>query len=98
MTGTLTLTVWSRHLQLGNLKAVDDSLPFDSRFLEIDEKTQGSSRSPQIVETLRGVFAGETLGTFQFDDQHIFDEEIRKIFSHRMALVSYCKRNFGGGA
>ena len=29
-----------------------------------------------MVETLRGVFVGETLGTFQLDNQHTFDEKI----------------------
>ena len=49
--------------RVGNLKSVDDSLPFDLGFLEIDEQTQSPARGSQIVETLRGVFVGETLGT-----------------------------------
>jgi hypothetical protein len=40
--------------------------------LEIDVQTQSPSRSPQIVKTLRGVYAVEALGTFQLDERHIF--------------------------
>ena len=29
--------------------------------------------------------------------KRLFDEDIRKVFSHGMALVSYSKRNFGSG-
>jgi hypothetical protein len=53
---------------LGDLKPIDDALPLDFGFLEIDKKTQGPARGSQIVETLRGVFVGETLDTFQLDD------------------------------
>jgi hypothetical protein len=60
---------------------VGDLPPFDCWFLEIGEKTQGSAGSAQIVETLCGVFVGETLHTFQLDDQHIFDEQVGKVFS-----------------
>jgi hypothetical protein len=42
---------------------MDDTLPLDSRLLEIDEKTDGEAGSSQIVETLHRVFAGETLHT-----------------------------------
>ena len=70
---------------------MDDSPPFDFGLLEIDEKTYGPARSAQIVQTLRRVFVGETLDTFQLDDQHIFDQDIRKVFSNGVALVSYCK-------
>jgi hypothetical protein len=41
------------------------------------------------------VFRGETLGTFQLDDQHILHEDIGKVLSHAMALVSYWKWGFG---
>jgi len=68
---------------------VDDSLPLDLGSLEIDKQTQSSARGSQVVETLRGVFVGETLGTFELDDQHIFHEDIGKVLSHAMALVSY---------
>ena len=37
------------------------------------------------------VFVGETLGTLQLDDEHIFDEDIGKVLSHAVALVSYWK-------
>ncbi len=56
-----------------------DSLPLNLGFLEIDEQTQSPARGSQIVQTLRHVFAGETLGTFQLDDQHIFHEDIGKV-------------------
>ena len=70
---------------------MDDSFPFDFGLLEIDEKTNGAAGGSQIVLTLRGVFVGETLDTFQLNHQHTFDQDIRKVFANGVALVSYCK-------
>ena len=70
---------------------MDDTLPLDFRLLEIEEKTDGPAGGSQIVETLRSVLAGEPIHTFQFDYQHVSDEEIRKVFSGRVALVGDCK-------
>ena len=80
----------------GNRKSMDDALPLDLGLLEIDEKTDGLAGGSQIVETLRGVLAGEPLHTFQLDRQHAFDEEIGKVFSHRVPLLGDCKGSFGG--
>ena len=74
---------------------MDDALPLDFWLLEIDEKTDGAAGGTQIVETLRSVLAGEPIDTFQLDHQHVFDEEIRKVLSGRVALVGDCKRGFG---
>jgi hypothetical protein len=41
------------------------------------------------------VFAGETLGTFQLDDQHVIHEDVGKVLSHVAALVGYRKRDLG---
>jgi hypothetical protein len=80
---TLRLPRLSRRLnRLGNLKPEDDTLPFDFGLLEIDEKTKGLAGGSQIVETLRGVFVDEALDTFQLDHQHVFDEDIGKVFSN----------------
>ena len=68
---------------------MDDTLPLDFGLLEIDEKTEGPAGGSQIVETLRGVFVGEALHTFQLDHQHVFDEDISTVFSDRVALVGY---------
>jgi hypothetical protein len=45
----------------------------------------------QIVETLGGVFVSQALDTFQLDHQHIFDEDIGKVFSDGVAFVGNCK-------
>jgi hypothetical protein len=58
------------------------------RGFQIPEQAPPLARGPQRVETLRGVLVGEALGTFQFDDQHIFHENIGKVRSHALALVS----------
>ena len=63
----------------------------DLGFLEIDQQTQAPARGSQVVETLRNVFVGETLGTFQLDDQHFFDQDIGKVLSHGPAFISYGK-------
>ena len=70
---------------------MDNALPLDFGLLEIDEKTDGPAGGSQIVETLRGVLAGEPLHTFQLDHQYVFDEQVGKVFSHRLTLVDDCK-------
>ena len=70
---------------------MDDTLPLDLGLLEIDEKTNGPAGGSQIVETLRCVLAGEPFHTFQLDHQHVFDEQIGKVFSDRVTLVGDCK-------
>jgi hypothetical protein len=37
------------------------------------------------------VFVGETLGTFELEDQYTFHENIGKVFPNGMALVDYRK-------
>ena len=54
--------------------------------------------SSQIVETLRSVFASKPLDTFQLDHQRVFDEDIGKVFSNRVAFVGYCKRSLGSSS
>jgi hypothetical protein len=49
--------------------------------LEIDEKTERSARSSQIVETLRGLFVSKALDTLQFDYQYVVDENVSEVFS-----------------
>ena len=40
---------------------------------------------------------GETVHTFQLDHQYVFDEEVGKILSDRVAFVDNCHRGLGGG-
>lgn len=68
---------------------MNDSLPLDLGFLEIDEQAESPARGSQVIQTLRGVFVGETLSTFQLDDEHVLHE--KKVFSHAMAFLSYWK-------
>jgi hypothetical protein len=37
------------------------------------------------------VFVRQALDTFQLDHQHIFDEDIGKVFSDAVAFAGYCK-------
>jgi hypothetical protein len=83
--------------RLGNLKAMNDTLPFDFGLLKIDWQTEGHAGGSHIVETLRGVFGGEPFHTFQLDHQYVFDENIGKVFSNRVAFVCHCKRSLGSG-
>jgi hypothetical protein len=84
---SISLRIW---------KPMDDTLPLDFRLLEIDQKTDGLAGGSQIVDTLRGVLAGQPFHTFQLDHQHVFDEQIGKVLSDRVTLVGDCKRSFGG--
>src|SRR5260370_39484457 len=77
---------------------MDDTLPLDLGLLEIDEKTEGPAGGSQIVETLRDVFVGEVLYTLQLDHQHVFDEDVSKIFPHGVAFVGDCKGNLSDSA
>jgi hypothetical protein len=56
---------------------VYDALPLD--LYKTDEKTDAEPGSPQVVETLRGVFVAETFHTFQFDRRHVFDGNIGRV-------------------
>ena len=38
------------------------------------------------------MFIGESLGAFQFDHQHVFDQDVRDVLSHMVALVGHGKR------
>ena len=64
-------------------ETLDDTLPFDFGLLEIDQETKSSAGGSQIVETLRRVFVGQALDTFQFHHLHVFDEDIGKVFIRR---------------
>jgi len=77
---------------------MDDSLPLDLGFLEIDPETHRAAGGSQVVETLGGVLVGQAIHTFQLKHQHIFDEDIRKVFAGRMAFVTYGKRGLDGSS
>jgi hypothetical protein len=77
------------------VRGVKDSFPLDFGFLEIDEEAEGSVGGPQVVEALRGVFVGETVGTLEFDDEDVFDEEVGEVFTDAGAFVAYFERRFG---
>ena len=62
--------------RVGILKSVNDTPPLHFGLLEIDQQTQRPARGSEVVNTLRGVIAGQALDTFQLDDQHILDENI----------------------
>jgi hypothetical protein len=79
------------------LKPEDDTPPLDFGLLEIHEKTEGQTGGSQVVKTLRRVFVGEAFRTFQLHHQRVFDKEIGKILSDRVALVGNGKRSFRGG-
>src|ERR1017187_5746843 len=80
---------YSQFSVLGNLKPMDDALPLDFGLLEIDRETERRAGGSQVVKTLRGVLVGEALHTFQLHQRHVFDEDIGKVFSDILALVSY---------
>jgi hypothetical protein len=63
---------------------VDHSLPFDFRFVEIDEQTQGQTGGLQIIDTLRGVFIGQAFRAFQLNDQLLFHHDISKVLTDAM--------------
>ena len=50
-----------------------------------------------LVKTLRHVFVGEALGTFQLHHQHVLDKQLGKVFSPRVTLVGNGKTSFRGG-
>ena len=74
-----------------------DPPPLGFGSLEIDEEADGSPRGSQVVETLRGVFMGEALHAFQFDNEHVFDQDIGIVFSNIMTLIADGKRRLRGG-
>ena len=75
----------------------NDPLPFDFRFLKVDEKTDPPARGSQIVETLSSVFVRDAIRTFEFDKQDIFNKDVGEIFSDAVAFVGYRKRRLRNG-
>src|SRR4029077_13402343 len=61
-------------------------------------ETQGPAGRPKVVETLRGVFVGQAFHALQLHHKLIFDKDIREVFSHRVALVTYCQEVTAVGA
>jgi hypothetical protein len=68
---------------------VDDTLPFDLWFLEIDQKTDGPTGGSKVVEALCDVLVAEVFHAFQLDHEHVLDEGIGKVFSDIAAFVGY---------
>jgi hypothetical protein len=54
--------------------------------LEIHEETEGQAGGSQIIETLRHGFVGEAFDIFQFQYQHVLDDEIGIVFPNRLAF------------
>ena len=50
----------------------------------------------QVVETLRYVCIGEVIHAFQFDNEHVFDQDIGIVFSNIPAFIADGKRGLSG--
>jgi hypothetical protein len=72
---------------LGELKAVDDSLPVEFRFLEVHEQAGIEAGRSKIVEALRSVLGGETVCALQFDQNQILDENIGEVLAYGEAFI-----------
>jgi hypothetical protein len=57
---------------------VHDPPPLGFGSLEIDEEADGSP----------GVFIGEALHAFQFDNAHVFDQDIGIVFANIVTLIN----------
>jgi hypothetical protein len=57
--------------------------------------TRRQTERPEARKWLRHCAVCSLIDTFQLDHQHVFDEEIRKVLSGRVALAGDCKRGFG---
>ena len=53
------------------------------------------SVASQVVEALCGVLVPDGFHTSQLDHQHVFDQDIGKVFPGAPALAGYCKRSLG---
>jgi len=76
---------------------VHDPPPLGFGSLEIDEEADGSPRGSQGVETWRGVFLGEALYALQFDNEHVFNQDIGIVFANVVTLIADDQRRLRGG-
>jgi len=77
--------------------SVDDSLDFDSGFLEVDEQAEGQAGGPEVVDALSGVLVGEALGAFHFYQELVLDYDVGYVIAYGMAFVGDWERSLGGG-
>jgi hypothetical protein len=77
--------------------SVDDSLDFDSGFLEVDEEAEGQAGGSEIVDALGCVLVGKAVCAFHFYQELVLDYDVGYVVSYGMAFVGDWKRFLGGG-
>jgi hypothetical protein len=77
--------------------SVDDSLDFDSGFLEVDEEAEGQAGGSEVVDALGGVLVGEAVGAFYFYQELVLDDYIGYVIAYGMAFVGDWEWFLGGG-
>ena len=70
-----------------NADQKNNAFPFDLGLLEVNKKAKRTTGSAKIIETLRHMFIGKMVNTFEFDYEHVLNEDVRKIFSNRTSFV-----------
>jgi len=77
--------------------SVDDSLDFDSGFLEVDEEAEGQAGGSEVVDALGGVLVGEAVCAFYFYQELVLDDYIGYVIAYGMAFVGDWEWFLGGG-
>jgi hypothetical protein len=65
----------------------DYSFPFGFRLLEVYQEAAGFSGDFKVVQTLGGVFGGEAVYAFQFDEEFVLDQDVGLVAANLAAFV-----------
>jgi hypothetical protein len=63
--------------------------------LEIEEEAEFEARGVEVVEALGGVFGGQMVCALEFNDDLIFDDDIREVLTHTLTFIGHGEGYFG---
>lgn len=73
--------------------------PYSTAFyfgmLEIEKKGQGQAGGMEVAEALGQVGCRETIDAFQFDDEMVFNHEVRPVLADDLTFVGYGVNGLG---
>jgi hypothetical protein len=63
------------------------SFPLYGWFLEVDEEAETHAGGAPVVQALRHMLIGQAVDAFQFNDQHVFHEDIGIVFANTLTFI-----------
>ena len=72
----------------GALQVQDDAFDLKARLAEVEQQAEMQTCGFQIIQALRAMNLVDRPGYFQFDEDHVFDEQVNRIVPDHNAIVS----------